>query len=930
MPSNRPGLVLLLVVLLAGCVSDATRLREAEAHWASGDVLATEAVLAPLYDRGLLTTDSLQVWYAEVLLARGELKQTRQVLAPLVDDARTALYTDALGLLSHTQFYLGQPDRAAASAHQLRRHALAQSDTNALALAHHVLGKVAFYEARYDSAWAHQEQSLALAQSTAHPHYTADAMRQLGVLTWYEGDGEAAESEWYQPALDRYQQLGDQHGEATTLANLGLLYMERGDLVVFMRYEMQAFELRKRIGDQVGLADSYYFLSINPYNHIPPASHAFDYLRRSAELSEAIGYAWGHEVAVRMLQGLVLGNTFEPTDAYLPDSSEAQSGEGLWYRQTFRGRRAFYDQRWADALAIFEAIYAEGVAQGVENMRYQALQWMVRPLVYEDRWADAFEAVQGMQAIAPNDIRHRITEAELWLAQGETHRAAALLAPLTTMQDSLYLHQLNTLHPDVAFKYAAWAIHEKRAALYSTLIKALILKQDTAAFHYVERERGLPFWGGQSAEQGSEVLGAFVRAVEAHDAAPGQFANLKAIERIIGDVQRDLLVEQELMTQAAPPVVDVASLADLQAALDTNEVYIAYLQMQHGRQGVIIHPLLDEPALHALAVRADTIAYLTLPGTTTSAPSLLEVFGMTIQRGRQHPYESSGQASAHTLYQHLIAPIVDAGFIRPADHLILSPHKALHGLPFQALSLTPPGTPPRYLVEAHAVTYVPSATVLVKARQNAPPPLQSMLAVAPLGASLPFTVEEVRNLPDAHFAEVERLEGRQATRAAILEGLGTRDVVHLATHAQMHQRYPLYSSVALRDDRLELHELLAHPVTASLVVLSACETGRGVGVMGSQASGDDLVSFPRALLHAGAQSVVTSLWHAEDEATARLMTTFYEQLGRSTFVETGERVALGEALALAQRHFLAQARAANSQYQHPFYWAGFVLTGDGR
>ncbi|MEM6645964.1 MAG: CHAT domain-containing protein [Bacteroidota bacterium] len=929
MPWSRLGLFIVLTVVSASCTSDAERLRQARAHWAAGEVIAAEEVLSALAEDAALDADSLQLWYAEVLLARGELRRTRNVLHPLIEHPHAPVYAKALAELSHTYFYLGYPDSAAVLARKLQAHGHVNADMVAGARAHHVLGKVAFYQAAYDSARFHQEQSLAKARAAGHLGTIADAQRQLGVLAWYEGERAAAETDWYRPALALYRQLGDRHGEATTLANLGLLHMERGDIVSFMRYELQAFKLRRRIGDQVGLADSYYFLSINPYNHIPPAGHAFDYLRRSAELSQTIGYAWGYEVAVRMLQGIMLGNSFEPTEAYLADSTIAQSGEGKWYQQQFAGRKAFFEQRWADALAIFEAVYAEGEAQGTESLRYHALQWMVRPLVYEGRWADALVAVQDLQESAPQDIRHVITEAELWLAQGDTRQAVAQLAPLAAVQDSLYLYQLNTLHPDVAFKYAAWAIHEKRAALYSTLTKALIWQQDTTAFHYLERERGLPFWGGQHSEQGSEALGAFVRAVETQEAKVGSFTDLKAIEGIIAEVQHQLLVEQEVMTQAGPRAVEVATLAELQAALAPNEVYIAYTQTLHGRQGPIIHPILDEPALYALAIRADTVAYFTLPGTTTSVEALLDVFRMTIQRGRHHPYETSGQASAHKLYQHLIAPLVAADVIRPTDHLIVSTQKALDGVPFQALSLRPPGTPPQFLIEAHAVTYVPSATMLVEERQNAPAALRSVLAAAPLGDALPYTIDEIHNLPDAYF-EVERLEGRQATRAAILNALSTQDVVHLATHAQIHQRYPLYSSVALRNERLELHELLNHPIKASLVVLSACETGRGVGVMGEAPSGSDVVSFPRALLHAGARSVLTSRWQAEDAATAQLMATFYAYLGEHAFAEGTEQMAPAQALAQAQRRFLTQARAESSPYQHPFYWAGFALTGASR
>jgi CHAT domain-containing protein len=96
--------------------------------------------------------------------------------------------------------------------------------------------------------------------------------------------------------------------------------------------------------------------------------------------------------------------------------------------------------------------------------------------------------------------------------------------------------------------------------------------------------------------------------------------------------------------------------------------------------------------------------------------------------------------------------------------------------------------------------------------------------------------------------------------------------------------------------------------SADLVVLSACETQ-----LGAQSKGDDLVGLNRAFIYAGTPSVIASLWSVDDEATAALMTAFYQQL----------RAGLSKAAALQA----AQAETW-AQFPHPYYWAAFVLTGD--
>jgi hypothetical protein len=96
-----------------------------------------------------------------------------------------------------------------------------------------------------------------------------------------------------------------------------------------------------------------------------------------------------------------------------------------------------------------------------------------------------------------------------------------------------------------------------------------------------------------------------------------------------------------------------------------------------------------------------------------------------------------------------------------------------------------------------------------------------------------------------------------------------------------------------------------------LVVLSACETG-----VGEASAGEGVYGLRRALVIAGAEAQVMSLWKVDDGATRVLMTTYYEKLeaggGRS------------EAMREAQRALLGRKEMA-----HPYYWAAFIVSGQG-
>jgi CHAT domain-containing protein len=162
---------------------------------------------------------------------------------------------------------------------------------------------------------------------------------------------------------------------------------------------------------------------------------------------------------------------------------------------------------------------------------------------------------------------------------------------------------------------------------------------------------------------------------------------------------------------------------------------------------------------------------------------------------------------------------------------------------------------------------------------------------------------------------------RVVKTASELGVLGRKRHLHLATHGILGVGLGRQPSLVLslvgndgtlqlggaNDGFLTLEEVTHLRLNADLVVLSACETGKGdlkpaEGVMG----------LARAFLHAGSRGVVCSLWSVDDERTSTLMQALYGKL------KEGKPAA--EALALARRQLIAQEQA-------PFYWAPFILIG---
>jgi CHAT domain-containing protein len=111
---------------------------------------------------------------------------------------------------------------------------------------------------------------------------------------------------------------------------------------------------------------------------------------------------------------------------------------------------------------------------------------------------------------------------------------------------------------------------------------------------------------------------------------------------------------------------------------------------------------------------------------------------------------------------------------------------------------------------------------------------------------------------------------------------------------------------------------MALDLNAELVVLSGCDTARGrVG------AGEGVIGLTWALFVAGSPTTVVSQWSVDSASTTRLMAEFH-RLYTSGLEDSRPRLSKAEALRQASLELLQ-----DSEYRHPFYWAGFVAVGDG-
>ena len=252
----------------------------------------------------------------------------------------------------------------------------------------------------------------------------------------------------------------------------------------------------------------------------------------------------------------------------------------------------------------------------------------------------------------------------------------------------------------------------------------------------------------------------------------------------------------------------------------------------------------------------------------------------------------------------------------PAGRILISPDGQY--FPFESLVTSEPGQPQRYFLEDYAISYIYSANYIMNSfdsRLKLGNPV--FLGVAPVNfpvntqlASLAGSDISLARIK-SNFRDASNLEFGQATKGMFMQRFSNYGVVQLYTHAIASERNKeplLYFS----DSALALSELFGEDKpNTRLVVLSACETGKG-----KLFKGEGIFSFSRGFAALGIPASISNLWSVDDKATYRITELFYKYLSQNIPVD----------LAL-QKAKIDILHAAPKTSQLPYYWAAPVLIG---
>jgi CHAT domain-containing protein/tetratricopeptide (TPR) repeat protein len=275
---------------------------------------------------------------------------------------------------------------------------------------------------------------------------------------------------------------------------------------------------------------------------------------------------------------------------------------------------------------------------------------------------------------------------------------------------------------------------------------------------------------------------------------------------------------------------------------------------------------------------------------------------------------------------------------RGTRELIIVPAGRLGTMPFEALAMNPKKARDfqsvEYLNNRFAVSYEFSAGLIVQKNKTQAVRQPRIFLCAPVSfpakeglAELPGSEAEVRDISELFADDAMRIFLKSDANEAVVKSkdLATYSYLHFATHGIVDEEEPDKSRIFLNDNAAEDGALYASEIynlslNADLAVLSACQTG-----LGKYSEGEGVIGLSRALVYAGARSLVVSFWSVADQSTAILMKEFYSnQLGRNA---ASHRLAKN---AVNFRTSLQQAKEKmikDARFSEPYFWAPFVLIG---
>jgi len=882
--------------------------KEAVALWREGRHEEALARYPPPMSGSALFAARIEFLRGRILSEMGRLDESAEAFERCtklaLDLGWLAQGSDALGKAGSMRSLAAQYARALAHFERVVPLLELRGDRPALAEASQNLSATLDATGRHNEALLAMERAIGLYRELGDDSSVARCLCNRAIILTQIGDvgGSAACAA---EALAIARGLGDEPRQAVALGVLGAARLRMGDLPAAYRCQRESLAIEERLGDPRGIASALGDLA-SVHRQVGNDEEALRCFERADALLRGTGDRALLSVSEHNL-GLVCVRL---------DRRE----EGLrHYREALRLSREIGDLPGVGAAleAIGRALLEGGAPEEAIRHFEESID-LFGQMNEAERRADAMEILaHSLQLQGKNDRALGLRREAVAIA-GATGSRALLVRVTTGLVASLlagkeYAKVIALAREtvgEIPFLTRGLSDEERARAgdLHHPIFQAgacaaseLGRIEDLAYFIEAGRAAALieGLGGGEALRSAllapdalageSRAREAEARAAAAYRAAGDDLATLRQRKAELAEARRRReeaarLIQREQKEAASLVYPEVSGLEAMQSSLAPDEALLLYFH--------------TPPFAIVLVVTSQGSSRLML-GTVDEIDAACATLGA--------PAASTDPAPAIARLRALAAtPLALSPKIR---RVLISPYKSLSFVPFCLL------------FPAHEVVMTPSGTTLRLLREAGDPAGQGVLALGDPDyeslttalpgltrlARLPGSRDEARAVGDVVLLGKEASEGRLAREIASRERWRA---VHLACHGSSAP----FSWLALSPDGesdglLTALDLCRLRVPAQLVVLSACETGRG-----RLHKSEGVVGLARAFMLAGAPRVIASLWRVDDEATRSLMGEFYRRW----------KGGAGAAAALKQAQ---ESIAARAKWSHPYYWAAWQLWG---
>lgn len=763
----------------------------------------------------------------------------------------------------------------------------------------------------------------------------------------------------FQTVLEGYTKAGDQLKQADTLNRLGDTTMNLGQYAQALSFYQTAFTLRQKLGDLPGAGVSLTSLA-SAYEQLGQYQKAQETLKQAIQnikeqkqggipLEGGIYELPKDEAAVHNRLALVQNQLNQPQEALvsaqhalklyqlLPDGYNGKRFGERTVLDTI-GRTYGYLGQFDAAIATLKQ--ADTIAKEIGDRAGEAttLNHLGEIHLTLKQYPAALKMFQQTLAIRREVGDKPGIGATLnnlgvtFLQQGDVTNATQTLLEAIQIWESL--------RPGLTDDNKV-SLFETQVVTYSTLQQALIAQNKTdAALEMAERSRARAFIELLAARLGAKVSQQF------ESTSPPTVEQIRQIAKtrnatlveysIVGETLFIWVIQPNgIITLRSVKFTELG--ISLEDAAEKTRVAAATGQ----NRGMTPHP----NGLNTF-VRGtrETLEARTL-ATPNQSLEDIETKPLTTSSNDRPPRRKNHRLQQS--YHLLIEPIADLLPTDPNAHVIFIPQGPLFLVPFPALQ----DAMGNYLLEKHTILTTPSIQVLQFTGQHKTRIVKQSEALVVGNPTMPSVSvalgeppEPLSNLPAAEqealaiaqILKTQALTRDEATESVVVSRMQKASIIHLATHGLLddfnHLGFGIPGAIALapaskkppsssklnhpvtpsgknhiEDGLLTANQILDLNLTADLVVLSACNTGRGI------ITGDGVVGLSRTFIAAGVPSILVSLWAVPDAPTSDLMVEFYRQLQ----LQPNKAQALRQAtLKTMQKH------------PHPGDWAAFTLIGE--